>query len=70
MFLGVYLSACLSNCVSIHVLIHVSFCVFVCVQNISFCQSSGRCNKSHLVTAIVISCWLFVILLGWASLRS
>ena len=43
-FLGILESACLSVRVSI------------CIQNITFCQSAGRCIKSHSVTSPVIFC--------------
>ena len=31
-------------------------CVSVCAQNTSFCQSTGRGTKSHLVTDLVFTC--------------
>ena len=36
---------------SVHLCVHVS--VSICVQNTSFCQSSGGSIKLHLVTALV-----------------
>ena len=54
MFLAVYWNQTVCLCV------HLRVCVGVCVQDTSFCQSSGGVIKSPLVTAQVFLLILFV----------
>ena len=48
----------IGNIFSVRPSIHVFIYLSVCIQNTSFCQSAGGCNKSHLVIALVFPCTL------------
>ena len=64
MFSGVILE---SACLSIRLCVLPTVCptihVSVCVQNTSYCQSTGWGIKSHLVTALVSSLYMTKIII-------
>ena len=52
MFSGIYWNQ--PVCLSVHVSLQLFVNVSVCIQNTSLCQSTGRGNKSHVVTALLL----------------